>query len=243
MNLLKTKNNARIVAPLIAPVALTVALLGCAPATNLTTATPAADSPTFTQAATTPKPTVPRSPQPTTAIEDTEHYGPGLYRLDLGLGIGPRIGPRTGPSTGEKQFLTCLVQESPGEVVSCGATVPVRWKELDGQHRQARTVVINQNEDGALEVRAEVAGMATPRIRPIDITGSAVISGLHVTVTDNEARFSTDPDELVGSVLITPDSYELISERRVENIAEITAETSLESVPGPTHRAATVKNT
>ena len=68
------------------------------------------------------------------------------------------------------------------------------------------------DENGDLDVRAEVEAMRTPKIMPTEITDEAVIAGLHVHLTDNEARFSTNPDELPGSVLITPDSFEVVTE-------------------------------
>lgn len=196
MNNPRTTISVRLIAPLAAPLALMITLAGCAPA-EITTAhatTTGGDFPVFVQAATE---------QPAEKPTDTTHHGPGLYRLDLG----------TGPTEDQQQFLTCMLHDdAPGDVVSCEADFPVRWKELDGQHRQARTVIISQDEDGDLDVRAEVEPMRTIRIVPTDITGEAVIAGLHVQLTDDEARFSTDPDEVVGSVLITPDSFEVITE-------------------------------
>lgn len=203
MNIPRTNTRAWLVVPLAVPIALTTALAGCAPVDSTEAhATTKGEFPVFVEVA-TEKPT---------GQSEIPHHGPGLYRLDLGVAEGSDTGP--GPIQAEQQqFLTCMAHEdTPGDVISCQADFPVRWKEADGQHRQARTVIISTDEDGDLDVRAEVEAMPTPKIMPTDITDEAVIVGLHVHLTDNEARFSTDPEELPGSVLITPDSFEVLTE-------------------------------
>lgn len=217
MNIRRTNIRAQLVAPLAVPIALSIALsialAGCAPVDRTEArATTGGEFPVFVEVATE---------KPTEQSEIPRH-GPGLYRLDLGMAEGSDTGP--GPIQAEQQqFLTCMAHENtPGDVISCQADFPVRWKETDGQHRQARTVIISMDEDGDLDVRAEVEAMRTPEIMPTDITDEAVIAGLHVHLTDNEARFSTDPEELPGSVLITPDSFELVT----EVVAEVHTETT-----------------
>lgn len=226
-------DNPRVRIPiLVAPVALSLALAGCsAPPTPLDAAAAGApEFPVFIQTATDPPP--PRTTRTTLAEQEIPTHGPGLYKLDLGTG--------TGPAEGEEQFLLCMFHEAPGDVVICKATIPVRWKELDGQHKQANRVVIHQEVDThTLEVRADSEDMAAIRIMPTDITEEAVISGLHVRVEDSEAHFSLDPEEAVGSVLITPDSYEVITESSPLSTQDEAQNTSPDSAP----RAAKVKVT
>lgn len=204
MNIPRTNTRALLVVPLAVPIALSMSLAGCAPVDSTAAyATTNGEFPVFVEVA-TEKPT---------GQSEISHHGPGLYRLDLGVAEGSDIGPGPGPAQTEQQFLTCMAHEdTPGDVISCQADFPVRWKETDGQHRQARTVIISMDENGDLDVRAEVEAMRTPKIMPTEITDEAVIAGLHVHLTDNEARFSTNPDELPGSVLITPDSFEVVTE-------------------------------
>lgn len=208
----------RVIPALTAPLVLTLTLAGCASPAPLTTAS-SPDYPVFIQAASSPLPAAAAQAAPRTqaalaaqgeAVE-IPTYGPGLYQLALG--------PGSGPTAEQKQFLLCMVHEAPGDVAVCSATMPVRWKETTGQHRQASRILIHQEQQGQdLSVRADTEAMAVIRIVPTDITGEAVIAGLHVRVEDNEAYFSTSPEELVGSVLITPDSYEVISESAAERL-------------------------
>ncbi len=186
---------------LAAPLALALALTGCASPSTPSAAVPS-DFPVFIQAATSPPPALVDDHG---GVDTLPEYGPGLYKLDLGTG--------TGPEEDKEQFLLCMFYEAPGDVAICKASIPVRWKELDGQHQQANRVLINQDEDtGDLDVHADSEDMATTRIIPTDITEEAVIVGIHIRVEDNEAYFSTEPDQLIGSVLITPDSYEVLTE-------------------------------
>lgn len=206
MNLPMTGIRTRTLAPLAAPLVLTLALVGCSPSdTPAPVAAPATG--VFTALVQTADTLQPASPTTTPAAPadavGIPVHGPGLYRLDMGTG--------SGPEENKEQFLTCMFYESPGDVAICSANIPVRWKELDGQHRQARRVIISQDENGTLDVRADTEAMITTRILPTDITDEAVISGLYISVSDNEARFGTEAEEVVGSVLITPDSYEVIT--------------------------------
>lgn len=220
---------------LVAPVALSLALAGCSvPETPVdAAATSAPVFPVFIQTATDPPP--PRVIRTTPVEQGVPTHGPGLYKLDLGSGTGPAEAAEAA-----EQFLLCMFYEGPGDVVICKANIPVRWKELDGQHKQANRVVIHQEvETNTLEVRADSEDMATIRIVPTDITEEAVISGLHVRVEDSEAHFSLDPEEAVGSVLITPDSYEVITESSPLSTQDEAQNTSPDSAP----RAAKVKVT
>ncbi len=200
-------------AALAIPVALMLALGGCTPA-DTPAISPAAS--TFAQVANSPQPTTP-PPAPTTASipAGIPTFGPGLYRLDLN----------------EDQWLTCMIYESPGDVAICGADFPVTWKMMNGAHKQASRIIISQDDDGIFDVRADNKPMLTTRIMPTDITGTALISGVYVSVSNNEALFANTEEDTTGAVLITPDSYEVLSEA---------AEMSSAVTPVP---AATVKAT
>lgn len=217
MNLPKANPAGRFILTLATPLAAVLVLTGCvasdAPDAGISAAGPtvstAGEFPAFVQTATDRSPATtralkPAAPDTTAQGDEVPVHGPGLYRLALGTG--------TGPEEGKDQFLICMFHESPGDVAICKANIPVRWKELDGQHRQASRVIISQDSDGLLEVRADNEKMMTTRILPTDITDEAVISGLHISVDNNEAHFSADPEEIAGSVLVTPDSYEIITE-------------------------------
>ncbi|ALC04652.1 putative secreted protein [Corynebacterium deserti GIMN1.010] len=125
---------------------------------------------------------------------------PGLYSLHMGEG----------------QTLTCMftaadsATESDEDVVArCAANFPTTWKLIDGAHEQAAHLIITQDDEGTLDITASKEPLITIAIAPMEVTDSAVINGIHITLTDNEALFATSADDN-HPVLITPDSYEVL---------------------------------
>lgn len=125
--------------------------------------------------------------------------GNGLYSIDMG----------------DEQKLTCVLFDEPSTeahvVASCAATFPVTWKLLDGAHEQAAKLEITQAQDGELSVTASKEPLITTMIVPTSITKPTTVNRLVVVPGEHEVRFfATDPDVL--PVLITPDSYEVLTD-------------------------------